>query len=224
MVDSDLRRCGRCRTGRGDFLVFFFNFLFPNSYFLFPPTNMISAILSLTVLGLALGTLLGIADRFLRVEASPLQAEVEALLPGSQCGQCGFPGCTPAAVAISAGEAPVTCCPPGGRALAEALAEKLGVSIDATAVVEKPPLVAFIHERSCIGCTKCLKRCPTDAIMGANDQIHAVFADACTGCELCFEVCPTECIEMRPPGHTPQTWVWPLPTRAPVATAKLEVA
>ncbi|EIC20029.1 electron transport complex subunit RsxB [Thiorhodovibrio frisius] len=172
---------------------------------------MISAILSLTALGLALGTLLGIADRFLRVPANPLEAEIEALLPGSQCGQCGYPGCAPAAAALAAGEAAVTCCPPGGRALAEALAEKLGVTLDASAVAEQVPMVAFIHERSCIGCTKCLKRCPTDAILGAKDMIHAVFADACTGCELCFADCPTECIEMRPVGYTPQTWYWPLP-------------
>ncbi|MBK1649926.1 electron transport complex subunit RsxB [Rhabdochromatium marinum] len=172
---------------------------------------MISAILSLTVLGLALGTLLGIADRFLRVPGNPLVGEIEELLPGSQCGQCGYPGCAPAAVAIADGEAAVTCCPPGGRALAEALAEKLGVPLEAGAVVDKGPMIAFIHEKSCIGCTKCLKRCPTDAILGANAMIHAVFADACTGCELCFEVCPTECIEMRPVGYTPQTWYWPLP-------------
>ncbi|MBK5967780.1 MULTISPECIES: electron transport complex subunit RsxB [Thiorhodovibrio] len=180
---------------------------------------MISAILSLTALGLGLGTLLGIADRFLRVQGNPLEGEVEALLPGSQCGQCGYPGCTPAAAAIAAGAAPVTCCPPGGRALAEALAEKLGVSLDASAVTESEPRVAFIHERSCIGCTKCMKRCPTDAIMGAKDMIHAIFADACTGCELCFDVCPTECIEMRPIGQTPQSWYWPLPGKRSGADA-----
>nr|MBP6808114.1 RnfABCDGE type electron transport complex subunit B [Chromatiaceae bacterium] len=64
----------------------------------------------------------------------------------------------------------------------------------------------------CIGCCKCFKRCPTDAIMGANNMIHSVFTDACIGCEQCFAVCPTECIEMRPLVANLQTWFWPNPT------------
>jgi electron transport complex protein RnfB len=172
---------------------------------------MIAALFSLTALGLGLGALLGVAARFLKVEESPLTAEVESLLPGSQCGQCGYPGCAPAAAALVKGDAKVTLCPPGGRALAESLASLLGVSADLSGIEDKPPMVAHIHERLCIGCTKCMKRCPTDAIIGANDQIHAVFEDACTGCEQCWAVCPTECIEMRPATLTVQNWVWPVP-------------
>ncbi|MBK1643192.1 electron transport complex subunit RsxB [Thiocapsa imhoffii] len=172
---------------------------------------MIAAILSLTTLGLLLGWLLGLAARYLRVEGNPLTEQVADLLPGSQCGQCGYPGCTPAAEAIAAGTAAVTICPPGGRALAEALADLLGVRIESTGLAEAVPLIAHIHEQRCVGCTKCFKRCPTDAIMGANNMIHSVFADACTGCELCFSVCPTECIEMRPLTPTLQNWFWPKP-------------
>jgi electron transport complex protein RnfB len=172
---------------------------------------MIAAILSLTTLGLTLGWLLGLAARYLKVEADPLVGQVAERLPGSQCGQCGYPGCTPAAEAIAAGTAPVTICPPGGRVLAEELATLLGVSVDLSGMADKTPVVAHIHEALCVGCTKCLKRCPTDAIMGANNMIHSVFADACTGCELCFEVCPTECIEMRPVMPTLQTWYWSKP-------------
>jgi len=175
---------------------------------------MLSAIFIITALGLAMGALLGLASKYLAVEGNPLQGEIEELLPGSQCGQCGYPGCAPAAEAMANGEAPVTLCPPGGKALAEALAEKLGVSVDLSAVEEKAPMIAFIHENLCIGCTKCFKRCPTDAVLGAPKQIHAVFADACTGCEKCFDVCPTECIEMREVKPTLQTWYWPEPARA----------
>lgn len=173
--------------------------------------EMLSALFSLTTLGLVLGALLGLAARHLKVEGSALEAEIEALLPGSQCGQCGFPGCGPAATALASGGAPVTLCPPGGRALAEELADKLGVTVDLAGVEDKPVLVAFVHESLCIGCTKCFKRCPTDAIVGGPKMIHAVFADACTGCEQCFEVCPTECIEMRAVQPTTQTWYWPKP-------------
>jgi electron transport complex protein RnfB len=175
---------------------------------------VIAAIFILTALGVTLGALLGVAARYLKVEESPLAGQIESLLPGSQCGQCGYPGCTPAAAALAGGSASVTLCPPGGRALAESLAALLGLSVDLSGVADKPPLVAHIHERLCIGCTKCLKRCPTDAIIGANDQIHAVFEDACTGCEKCWEVCPTECIEMRPATQTVQNWVWPVPALA----------
>ena len=175
---------------------------------------MIYAVLIITLLGTLMGTALGFAARYFAVEGNPLGAEIEALLLGSQCGQCGYPGCGPAAAAVAEGKAPVTLCLPGGKALAETLAEKMGVSIDLSGVEDKAAMVAFVHEHLCVGCTKCFKRCPTDAIIGGPKQIHAVFADACTGCEKCFAVCPTECIEMRPVLATLQTWYWPLPARA----------
>ncbi len=175
---------------------------------------MITPILSLTLLGLTLGTLLGFAARFLKVEQSPLQAEIEGLLPGSQCGQCGYPGCGAAAAAVAAGQAAITLCPPGGRALVEELATKLGVSVDLAAIQDQGPRVAHIHERRCTGCTKCMKRCPTDAILGGPKMIHAVFADACTGCGKCHEVCPHECIDMRPAPLTLPNWHWPKPALA----------
>jgi electron transport complex protein RnfB len=175
---------------------------------------MLAAIGSLALLGLALGGLLGVAARYLRVEGNPLVEQVAALMPGSQCGQCGYPGCGPAAEAIANGAAPPTVCPPGGKALAQELAGLLGVTVDLSAVADKGPTIALINEGLCIGCCKCFKRCPTDAIMGANNMIHSVFADACTGCEQCFEVCPTEAIEMRPVTATLQTWFWPVPAAA----------
>ena len=175
---------------------------------------MLSAIASLTLLGLTLGWLLGLAARYLKVEGNPIAEKIEALLPGSQCGQCGLPGCGPAAEAVANGQAPVTLCPGGGRQLAEELAGLLGVPVDLSQVEDKAPVVAHVHESLCVGCTKCFKRCPTDAILGGPKMIHAVFADACTGCERCFDVCPTECIEMRPVPPTLQTWHWPNPTQA----------
>ncbi len=175
---------------------------------------MLTAIASLTVLGLTLGWLLGLAARYLKVEGNPLVEKTEALLPGSQCGQCGFPGCGPAAEAVVNGEAPVTLCPPGGRALPQELAGLLGVTVNLAGVEDKVPVVAHVHENLCVGCTKCFKRCPTDAIIGGPKMIHAVFPDACTGCEKCFDVCPTECIEMRPVAVTLHTWYWPNPAQA----------
>lgn len=175
---------------------------------------MITAISSLTILGIVFGFLLGLAAHYLKVEGNPLEAEIEAMMPGSQCGQCGYPGCTPAAAAVVAGEAPVTLCPPGGQSLALSLADKLGVTVDVSDMEESAPMVAIIKDDLCIGCTKCFKRCPTDAILGASKQIHAVVRDACTGCEKCVDVCPTECIVMRPIPVTLQNWHWPKPAIA----------
>lgn len=175
---------------------------------------MIESVLSLAVMGVVLGALLGFASRHLAVEGNPLQAQIEALLPGSQCGQCGFPGCGPAAQALVDGQAQPTLCPPGGRALAAELADLLGSSVDLSDLEDSVPMVAYVHESLCIGCTKCFKRCPTDAVLGASKQIHSVFDDACIGCRKCFEVCPTECIEMRPVQPTLQTWYWPKPVLA----------
>lgn len=62
---------------------------------------------------------------------------------------------------------------------------------------EKPPAVAFIREDECIGCTKCIQACPTDAILGASKLMHTIISDACTGCELCVEPCPVDCIDLK---------------------------
>ena len=57
---------------------------------------------------------------------------------------------------------------------------------------------AVIREAECIGCLKCLRACPVDAIVGAAKQMHTVIAMECTGCELCVEPCPVDCIDMVP--------------------------
>lgn len=172
---------------------------------------MISAISSLALLGLGLGIMLGYAAKYLKVEAGALVQEIEAMLPGSQCGQCGYPGCGPAAEAVANAQAAVTLCPPGGRALAQSLAAKLGVSADLSDMEDQVPQVAFVNEQLCIGCTKCFKRCPTDALIGANRQIHVVIKDACTGCGKCVDICPTESIQMRDVPLTLENWYWPKP-------------
>lgn len=172
---------------------------------------MLSAIGSLTALGIALGGMLGIAARLLKVEGNPLAEEIAGLMPGTNCGQCGLPGCSAAAEALANAEVGVDLCPPGGRALAAALADKLGVEADLSAMEDGPPRVAFVNEDLCIGCTKCFKRCPTDALVGGPKQIHVVVPDICSGCEQCVDLCPTECIRMRPIPDSLQTWHWPKP-------------
>lgn len=175
---------------------------------------MIAAIVSLSLLGLALGLVLGVADRIFAVEGNPFIAEIEAMMPGSQCGQCGYPGCAGAAKAVAEGLAPVTLCPPGGKALAQSLAARMGVSLDMADVQDAGPQLATIAEELCIGCCRCLKTCPTDAIVGAAKQIHNVLREACTGCNNCIAKCPTEALSMKPVPVSLQHWVWPKPAAA----------
>lgn len=175
---------------------------------------MYAAISSLTLLGLGLGMALGLAARYLKVEGDPLAEEIETMLPGSQCGQCGFPGCTPAAEALVAGEAPINMCPPGGKLLVEALAKKLGIEVDLDKIEDDTLMMASVSEDTCIGCTRCFKVCPTDAIIGGPKQIHSVFKEACTGCKACVDVCPTECLHMVNIDVTLQTWHWHNPRLA----------
>ena len=87
---------------------------------------MISAILALTLLAAAFGLVLGYAAIRFKVEGDPLVDQIDKILPQTQCGQCGFPGCKPYATAIAGGEAEINQCPPGGEDGVLKLAELLG--------------------------------------------------------------------------------------------------
>ncbi|RON18224.1 electron transporter RnfB [Pseudomonas brassicacearum] len=124
---------------------------------------------------------------------------IDALLPQTQCGKCGHPGCKPYAEGIASGE-PINKCPPGGSETIAALAELLKVPVLEldTSRGSAPAQIAYIREAECIGCTKCIQACPVDAIVGAAKLMHTVIVDECTGCDLCVAPCPVDCIEMRP--------------------------
>jgi electron transport complex protein RnfB len=131
-------------------------------------------------------------------------AQIDALLPQTQCTRCGYSGCLPYAEAVAAGEADINQCPPGGSATIAALAQLLGrdaVPLNHAHGAETAPQVAWIDETRCIGCAKCLQPCPVDAIVGAVKFLHTVLSDRCTGCELCIPPCPVDCIELRPAPH-----------------------
>jgi len=160
--------------------------------------GVLSAAGVLTGLGIVFGALLGMASARFKGEENPLVENIDALLPQTQCGQCGYPGCRPYAEAINQGDA-INKCPPGGDATIQALADLLGrdpAPLDGEATDEDT--VAYIREAECIGCTKCLQACPVDAIVGAAKQMHTVIEDECTGCDLCVAPCPVDCIDMLP--------------------------
>lgn len=126
---------------------------------------------------------------------------IDAILPQTQCGQCGYQGCKPYAQALANGEVDINRCPPGGEAgihQLAALLERPYLPFAPDAPQPKPRTLAVIDESTCIGCTLCLQACPVDAILGAAKQMHTVIADECTGCELCIAPCPVDCITMQP--------------------------
>ena len=172
---------------------------------------MLTAILIMALGAVVLGAALGYAAIKFKVEGNPLVEKIEAILPQTQCGQCGYPGCKPYAEAIAAGEADINRCPPGGQEGVAKLADLLGREIKPLDAEEKPKQLAIIEEQTCIGCTLCIQACPVDAIVGAAKQMHTVVASLCTGCELCVKPCPVECIRMETIAENIESWKWRYP-------------
>ena len=122
------------------------------------------------------------------------------VLPQTPCTRCGFPDCASYALAMAEEQAPINQCPPGGQTGIERLAALTGravLPLNPEHGKEGPRHVAIIDEAWCIGCTLCIKACPTDAILGANKLMHTVIEPWCTGCELCIPVCPVDCIALE---------------------------
>lgn len=175
---------------------------------------MLEAILALTALAVVFGLLLGFASVRFKVDSDPVVEQVDAILPQTQCGQCGFAGCRPYAEAIARGEADINRCPPGGETVILALSDLLGVDpkpLDEEVGEEQAKEVAIIDEDICIGCTLCIQACPVDAILGAAKQMHTIIESECTGCELCVDPCPVDCISMHPIKEDLNSWKWPYP-------------
>lgn len=150
-----------------------------------------------------------------RAAPMELAARIDAALPQTQCTRCGYPDCATYAQAIASGEAAINQCPPGGSEGVARLAAITGQAVlplSAEHGVEGPRTVAFIDEAWCIGCTLCIKACPTDAIVGSNKRMHTVIEPYCTGCELCIPVCPVDCIQLETASGAATGWAaWSAP-------------
>jgi len=165
-------------------------------------------------LSLVIGVALGISAIKFKVDGDPIIEKIDSILPQTQCGQCGYPGCKPYATAIANGEADINQCPPGGDDGIHKLADLLGVDykpLNEEHGVPKPKSVAIIDEKTCIGCTLCIQACPVDAILGSAKHMHTIIEKECTGCELCLPPCPVDCIDIVPIKETTENWKWKYP-------------
>jgi len=189
--------------------------------------GFLEALAIMAALAILIGLILGVAAIKYKVDEDPLVDKIDAILPQTQCGQCGYPGCKPYATAVASGEAGINQCVPGGDECIHKLADLLGrdyVPMDGELAKPKPKSLAVIDENTCIGCTLCIQACPVDAIVGSAKHLHTVIAQECTGCELCVAPCPVDCIDIVPVKESVTSWKWQYPVISlkPVAAEKTQ--
>ncbi len=175
--------------------------------------SIIIAVSALVLLSAFLGAFLGFASVKFKVEGDPLVDEIEALLPQTQCAQCGYPGCHAYAEAIANGDN-ISKCVPGAQRVVKNIAQLMGAEVkESPASATKPARqVAFIDADDCVGCNKCSQLCPVDAVIGEKRRTHKIMDTECMGCGACVERCPADCIEMIPVPITTDDWNWQLDT------------
>lgn len=159
--------------------------------------ELIVATLALYLPGVLPAGLLSAKERDGQAGRDKTVKAIDALLPQTQCGDCGYPGCLPYAQAIVDRDVPLNLCPPGGGATVKRLEKLLGKPYRHAAPPAPQEAIAVIDEDTCIGCVKCIDACPVDAIVGSSKQLHAVIPAYCTGCKLCLPPCPVDCITME---------------------------
>ena len=194
-------------------------------------TAILIAVAVVSVLGLIIGLLLGVAGKKFEVEVDERITQVREYMAGSNCGGCGFAGCDACAEAIVAGKAAPTACAPAGADAAEAIGKILGVSVEAgekkVAFVrcagtcdktvmksqyfgmqdcQKAALIPGSTDKACnFGCMgfgSCVKACKFDAIHVVNG-VAVVDRTKCTGCTACTVACPRHIIQMKPIASQP---------------------
>ncbi len=187
---------------------------------------MLAAVLSLGGIGLIAAAALGVAAKKFAVEIDPRELEILDVLPGVNCGACGYPGCSGYAKGVAEGKASPTLCSPGGATTLAGIAAILG--IEATAAEPQVAVVCCQGDNTrarlkyrylgltdcnaaqkiadgpktcptgCLGLGSCEKSCPFGAIEMTSESLAVINRDKCTGCTKCVGVCPRLVIKMTP--------------------------
>lgn len=189
-------------------------------------SGILTATLVVGVVGLFIGLFLGIAAIKFKVEVDEKEEAVLAVLPGNNCGGCGYAGCSGLAAAIAKGEAPVNGCPVGGEAVGEKVAQIMGVEAEkgvrkvafvaCNGTCEKAKtdyeytgitdcrMMSFVPgggakscNYGCLGYGSCVEACPFDAIHIVNG-VALVDKEACKACGKCVAACPKHLISLVP--------------------------
>lgn len=184
------------------------------------------ATLVVSIIGLLIGLFLGLASKKLDVPVDETEAKVRELLPGANCGGCGYAGCDACAKAIATGEAAANVCPVASSEIHAEIATVMGSSVE---TAEK--MVAYVNcagtcdksktnsnyygpkdcklaagiggngskacSYGCMGFGSCVKVCAFDAIH-VIDGIAVVDKEKCTACTMCVAECPINIIDMIP--------------------------
>ena len=190
---------------------------------------IIAAVVAAVVVGLVgiiLGFFLGISGEKFKVEVDEREEAITGVLPGNNCGGCGYAGCSGLAAAIVKGEGPVNGCPVGGAPVAAKVGEIMGVAAE-----EGARKVAFVKcagtcdkakndyvysgtrncatmmfvpnggpktcNYGCLGYGTCVAACPFDAIH-IEDGVAVVDREQCKACGKCVAACPKKLIELIP--------------------------
>ncbi|MXP67410.1 electron transport complex subunit RsxB [Pantoea sp. Aalb] len=176
---------------------------------------MFISVVIFTILSLICGILLSYASIYFTVQQDPIIEQIDSILPQTQCGQCGYPGCRLYAEAIINNKEIINKCTPGGKETILKLATMLHIEIkpllninNNIEILNPVRTIAWINEINCIGCAKCSQVCPVDAIIGAKHITHTVLSEICTGCDLCIIKCPTNCIEKHQVANNIDNWNW----------------
>ena len=150
--------------------------------------NVVAAIASISGLGVVFGACLGYASKIFAVEEDPKVGEIQAVLPGANCGGCGYPGCAGCATAIAEGKAPVNACPVGGAKCASKIAAIMGVEAGDT-----EPQVAFVKCNGTCSNAKSkynyegISDCVFAAQLAGNGAKGCTYG--CLGLGTCVNVC-----------------------------------
>jgi len=181
---------------------------------------------SMGVLGALFAVGLAYASKKYAVEEDVRVTLVSDVLPGANCGACGYPGCSAFAAAVVDGSAPVNGCPVGGSETAARIAEVMGVEVQADQEVKAARVICqgtSCNARNkfeyigipdcraanklkgggkecsfgCLGLGTCVNICPFDAIK-IEDGIAKIDPEKCTSCGKCISACPKSVIQLVP--------------------------
>ena len=187
---------------------------------------LVYSVIVLGLMGIIAGIILAFASKKFAVVEDPKIAEVEKVLPGANCGACGYAGCHAYAVAVAEGKADMNLCKPGAQKVVDDICKVMGAESEAAEEkvaqrycnggtaeaklkfdyngIDNCKAASLVNNGfkecsySCLGLGDCSKVCPVDAITMDDNKLPQINKDTCIGCEKCVIECPRSILHMAP--------------------------